>query len=272
MDMAGLERGNGDRRLDGRAAIVTGAGCAGDLPGTGVAIALLFARHGARVAVVDLDPERAENTRRLIDDIGGESMTVTADISKGTDCERAVAEVVAAYGGVDILVNNAAIVAGGTLFNTSEEDWERVLGVNLSGVVYMTRHAMPHLVESDHASVVNMSSIAGLRGFGNFPYAATKGGVIGLTPDLAYTHGKDGVRVNCITPGHLHTPMGSGGGEELRELRRTMGLLPDEGDAWDAAWAALFLASDESRWITGVVLPVDAGTTATTGLALSVRR
>jgi NAD(P)-dependent dehydrogenase (short-subunit alcohol dehydrogenase family) len=142
------------------------------------------------------------------------------------------------------------------------------LDLDLSSVMLMCRSAVPHIRLAGGGAIVNMSSIAGMRGMGSGAYAAAKAGVIGLTYDLAYSHGRDGIRVNCIAPGHLFTPMGNQGGEELRDRRRRAGLLGTEGTAWDAAWAALFLCSEEARWITGVVIPVDAGTTASTALAL----
>jgi NAD(P)-dependent dehydrogenase (short-subunit alcohol dehydrogenase family) len=132
----------------------------------------------------------------------------------------------------------------------------------------MSRRVVPHLRASGGGAIVNLSSIAGMRGIGSGAYGPSKAGVIGLTYDLAYSLGRDHIRVNCVAPGHLYTPMGDQGGPELRDRRRRAGLLATEGTAWDAAWAALFLASDEARWITGVVLPVDAGTSASTALGL----
>jgi len=259
-------------RLAGRVAIVTGAGSEGSLLGTGVAIATLFASQGARVGVVDISAERAARTVELIGGIEGiraTSAAIVADITHGQECERAVREVVERFGRLDILVNNAAISGGGGTATTIDEAaWNRVVDLNLNGVMLMCRSAVPHLQAAGGGAIVNMSSIAGMRGMGSGAYAATKGGVIGMTYDLAYAHGRDGIRVNCIAPGHLYTPMGNQGGEELRERRRRAGLLGTEGTAWDAAWAALFLASEESRWITGVVIPVDAGTTSSTALGL----
>ncbi len=255
------------RRLEGRVALVTGAGSAGALPGTGVAIAALFARHGARVGVVDISAERAANTVELIAGAGGTSHAVVADITEATECERAVGEVVGHFGRLDVLVNNAAITgAGGT--GSYEENWNRVMALNLNAVMLMSRSAVPHLRAAGGGSIVNLSSIAAIRGMGGGAYGPAKAGVIGLTYDLAYTYGRDQIRVNCIAPGHLYTPMGDQGGPELRERRRQVGLLGTEGTAWDAAYAALFFASEESRWITGVVLPVDAGTTVTTALGI----
>ena len=258
-------------RLAGRVAIVTGGGSSGPLPGTGVAIATLFASQGAEVGVVDISEDRAARTVGLIERIGGRAMAVVADVTAATECDRAVSEVVARFGRLDILVNNAAISGGGgTVTTIDESEWNRVVALDLNAVMLMCKYAVPHLGAAGGGSIVNMSSIAATRGLGSGAYAAAKAGVIGLTHDLAYSHGRAGIRVNCVAPGHLFTPMGSHGGGEMRERRRRAGLLGTEGTAWDAAWAVLFLASEESRWITGVVLPVDAGTTSSTALALQL--
>ncbi|HZQ58189.1 MAG TPA: SDR family NAD(P)-dependent oxidoreductase [Acidimicrobiales bacterium] len=255
-------------RLAGKVAIVTGAGSDGPLPGIGVATAALFALHGASVGVVDISGERAANTVELIGRAGGASTAIVADITRGAECARAVEQVVQRYGRLDVLVNNAAITGAGLAGVPYEEAWDRVVALDLTAVMLMSRQAAPHLQAGGGGAIVNMSSIAAIRGMGGGAYGPAKAGVIGLTYDLAYTYGRDGIRVNCIAPGHLYTPMGDQGGPELRERRRRAGLLGTEGTAWDAAWAALFLASDEARWITGAVLPVDAGTTATTALGI----
>jgi NAD(P)-dependent dehydrogenase (short-subunit alcohol dehydrogenase family) len=263
--------GDAGSRLDGRVAIVTGAGTSGALPGTGVAIAVLFANQGAHVGVVDISAERAANTVELIESIGGSCQPVVADITRAENCELVVHQVVERFGRLDILVNNAAISGGGGDATTIDEAaWNRVVALDLNAVMLMSKSAVPHIGAAGGGAIVNMSSIAGMRGMGSGAYAAAKGGVIGLTYDLAFSHGRAGIRVNCIAPGHLYTPMGNQGGEELRDRRRRAGLLGTEGTAWDAAWAALFLASNESRWITGVVLPVDAGTTSSTALGVQM--
>jgi NAD(P)-dependent dehydrogenase (short-subunit alcohol dehydrogenase family) len=257
------------RRLAGRVAIVTGAGGEGPLPGTGVATATLFASQGAQVGVVDISPERAARTVELIESVGGSSVAVVADITSSAQCERAVSEVVDRFGRLDILVNNAAIVGGGGDVTTLDEAmWNQVVAVDLNAVMLMSKFSIPHIRAAGGGAIVNFSSIAGMRGMGSGAYAAAKAGVIGMTYDLAYSHGRDLIRVNCIAPGHIFTPMGNQGGEDVRERRRRAGLLGTEGGAWDAAWLALFLASEESRWITGVVIPVDAGTTSSTALGL----
>jgi NAD(P)-dependent dehydrogenase (short-subunit alcohol dehydrogenase family) len=262
------QAGDPSRRLAGRVAIVTGAGSSGPLPGTGVATAALFANQGAAVGVVDVSAERAANTVEFIEGNGGTCTAVVADITQESECERAVQEVVEQFGRLDILVNNAAITGAGGEQTSHHDVWDRVIALNLTAVMLMSRTVVPHLRAVGGGSIINLSSIAGMRGMGGGAYASAKAGVIGLTYELAYSHGRSNIRVNCIAPGHLFTPMGDQGGPQRREQRRRAGLLGTEGNAWDVAWAALFLASDESRWITGVVLPVDAGATATTALAI----
>jgi NAD(P)-dependent dehydrogenase (short-subunit alcohol dehydrogenase family) len=258
-------------RLEGRVALVTGGGSDGDFLGIGAATSILMAAQGARVGIVDISRERAERTRERIAEFGGECVVAEADVTDTASCARAADAVADRYGRLDVLVNNAALSGGGTVVDIDEEEWERLLRVNLGGVMRMSRAAIPHMARSGGGSIVHVSSIAGTRGLGTSAYAAAKGGVQALTADMAYSHGPEGIRVNCIVPGHLHTPMGFQGSERTRQVRRESGLLDREGDAWDAAWAALFLACDESRWITGVLLPVDAGTTATTHFAVRRR-
>jgi NAD(P)-dependent dehydrogenase (short-subunit alcohol dehydrogenase family) len=265
MDVPNGSRGS---RLAGKVAIVTGAGFDGDFLGTGAATAILLASQGARVGLVDLSTERAAQTRTRIVDTGGDATVAQADVSVPDQCQQAVDTIVSTYGRLDILVNTAGIAAGGSVVDIDEELWDHVVDVNLKSVMLMSRFSIPQLRQQGGGAIVNVSSIAGMRGFGTAPYAASKGGVISLTTDMAYTHGREGIRVNCIAPGHLFTPMGYRGDDELREARRQAGLLGTEGTAWDVAWAALFLASDESRWITGVLLPVDAGATATAALPM----
>lgn len=254
-------------RLAGKVAVVTGAGYEGELLGTGAAIAMLFARHGARTAVLDISPERAERTQAAIGADGGDATVIVADVTSTAECARAVDEIVSVYGRVDVLVNNAGIVGSGSVVDVDESVWDRVIDVNLKSVMAVSRACIPAMRANSGGSIVNISSIAGMRAFGTCAYAASKGGMIALTQDMAYSHGREGIRVNCIAPGHLHTPMGYST-DTNRELRRRAGLLDTEGTAWDVAHAALFLSSDEARWITGALLPVDAGATVVTGFAM----
>jgi NAD(P)-dependent dehydrogenase (short-subunit alcohol dehydrogenase family) len=255
-------------RLASEVAIVTGAGFDGEFIGTGAALAMTFAAQGAKVALIDTSGERAQKTLDRIADLGGDGFVVEADVSDAAACAAAVAAVRGRFGRLDILVNNAAIAEGGTVVDIDLQVWDRVVDVNLGGVMRMSRAAIPAMRSGGRGSIVNISSIAATRGLGTSAYAAAKAGVIGLTSDMAYSHGREGIRVNCIIPGHLHTPMGYRGDPEVRAARQSAGLLGTEGNAWDVAWAGVFFASKESRWITGTSLPVDAGTTATTAFAM----
>lgn len=261
------------RRLLGARALVTGAGTdpTGGPVGIGEAIAVLFAAQGARVAVADVDPARAEATLRMIDDVGGEGAAVVGDLADPDANARCVAEAAAALGGIDTVVNSVAVTAGaGSPVDVDLDDWNRALRCNLGAAVLTVRHAVPHLRQARGGAILNISSIAATRGHGSGAYAASKAALGGLTLDWAYLHGREGIRVNEILIGHVFSPMGDQGGPEIRERRRRAGLLGTEGLAWDVAWPAVFLCSAEAGWITGVRLPVDAGTTTTTSYALGL--
>jgi NAD(P)-dependent dehydrogenase (short-subunit alcohol dehydrogenase family) len=266
--MTDLPEGGIGTRLAGKVAIVTGAGHQHDFLGTGAATSILFAAQGAKVGLVDMVQDRAEETLSRIRKTGGDAVIAIADVSDAGACQRAVETVVDHYGKLDILINNAGMASGGSVVNIDMALWDRVIATNLNSVMLMSRFSIPHLRSAGGGSIVNVSSVAAMRGFGSSSYAASKGGVIALTYDMAYTHGREAIRVNCIAPGHLHTPMGNDDDEEVREARRRSGMLGTEGTAWDVAWAAVYLASDESRWVSGVLLPIDAGTTATAPLAM----
>jgi NAD(P)-dependent dehydrogenase (short-subunit alcohol dehydrogenase family) len=236
--------------------------------GTGKAISTLFAREGAIVALVDLAAERAEATRHEIEREGGEAFVVEADVSEARGA-RQVMEAVSARGrSLDVLVNNVGIIQVGGVVDVEEAEWQRVLDVNLKSVMLMSQQAIPLMKETGGGSIVNITSIAALRGSGTAAYSAAKAGMVGLTQDIAVAYGRDGIRANCIAPGHIHTPMVDDGRGGSREMRRRISPLGTEGTAWDIAWAAVFLASDESRWITGVTLPVDAGVVASMPIML----
>jgi NAD(P)-dependent dehydrogenase (short-subunit alcohol dehydrogenase family) len=252
-------------RLRGRVALVSGAGSAGDLLGTGAATALLFAGQGADVAILDLDRMRGENTLRLIEQLGGRGLVVTADIRDGAACAAAVDVTVKAFGGIDVLMNNTGVGRSGKLGEVSEADWDFVVDVNLKGTMLLSQAALPHLAARKGA-VINVSSVAAQRAHGSLAYAAAKGGLFSMTRDMAYACGPAGVRVNCLVPGYLTTPMGGGGDAKMRDERRKATFLGTEGSGWDIAWAALFLAGPEARWITAQVLNVDAGSTAASNL------
>lgn len=259
-------------RLEGKVAIVTGAGSSGPGVGTGKATSILMAREGARVLLVDQVARHAEETLATIQEEGGEAAVCEADVSRAEHCQALVEAAVERYGGLHVLVNNVGILGPGSVVDVQEEVWERVMDVNLKSMLLTSKYAIPKMVAAGGGSIVNVSSIAGLRAGsseGSIPYSVSKGGVIALTTSMAVQHGRDNIRVNCLAPGHIYTPMVAGSmTPDMRGLRRRAGPLGTEGTAWDIGWAAVFLASEEARWISGVVLPVDAGLLATTPLAM----
>ena len=252
-------------RLAGKVAIITGAGSSGPGVGTGKAAAILFAREGAQVLLVDLAPERAEETLSLIQSEGGEAAVFAADVTRAEDCRRMVDAAIDRYGRLDILDNNVGISRRGTVLEIGEEDWDYVMAVNVKSIVLASKYAIPQMRESGGGSIINISSIAGLRAHSSTPYTTSKAAVQGLTISMAADHGPEGIRVNCIAPGLVYSPMVAPRMDaDLREIRKNAAPLRTEGDSWDIGYAALFLASDESRWVNGVILPVDAGLTAVT--------
>lgn len=255
-------------RLVGKAVLVTGGGSAGDFLGTGAATAILMAAQGATVGILDISGERTEHTLRRIEASGGRGIALTADITDEEAARAAVDDFAHRAGRLDAVVNNAGISGEGSIAATTRAGWDRVFALNVTAAMQVARAAHPHLVRGGGGSVVNISSVAAQRGFGSGAYGASKGALQSMTIDLAYSWGRDNIRVNCLVPGHLHTPIGDHGGEEGRRKRRAANLLGVEGTAWDLAWAVLFLAGTEARWITGAVIPVDAGATAATALGM----
>lgn len=260
-------------RLKGKVAVVTGAGVPGQVAGTGQATAIMFAREGARVLLVDRDEGHALRTLRTIEEEGGEASVFVADVTSSADCQAVSEAAVTRYGALHLLFNNVGISRPGTVVDVKEEDWDDVLTINLKSMMLTSKHAIPRMIASGGGSVINVSSIDGLRAgwVPNISYAAAKGGVIALTRNMAVQHGRDNVRVNCIAPGFLYASLTSGLSQAHRDLRRRATALGTEGSAWDVASAAVFLASDESRWITGITLPVDGGSLAANPLSLLSR-
>ena len=252
-------------RLAGKVAIITGAGSSGPGVGNGKAAAILFAREGAQVLLVDAVPERAEETLAVIKAEGGIASVFAADVTNAEDCRRMVAAAVDRYGRLDALDNNVGISRRGSVLEISEADWDYVMAVNVKSIVLASKYAIPQMLANGGGSIINISSIAGLRAHSSTPYTTSKAAVQGLTMSMAADHGPDGIRVNCIAPGLVYSPMVAPRMDaDLREIRKNAAPLRTEGDSWDIGYAALFLASDESRWVNGVILPVDAGLTAVT--------
>lgn len=247
-------------RLAGKAAIVTGAGAAEDEIGIGRAIAYIMAREGAKVACADLDGARAEATAAQIRAEGGEAIAVAADVSLPDDCEALVENTVKTFGQLDILVNNVGISVPTNLESVTLDLWNRTIAVNLTSVMLMSKYAVPVMAARGGGSIVNISSLAGMRAMGAVAYGPSKAAMAQLSREIGVLHGRQGIRVNTVAPGHVMTPHAmSKLPASMREARRKVGPLGVEGDAWDVAQAVLFIASDEARFINGVHLAVDGG-------------
>jgi NAD(P)-dependent dehydrogenase (short-subunit alcohol dehydrogenase family) len=262
-------------RLEGRVAVVVGGGqTPGEGVGNGRATAILFARAGARVLVVDRHIERAEDTAEAIVQEGGQASAFAADVSREAGCAALVAAAVERYGRLDVLHNNVGIGAGdGTPTAITEEGLERIQRVNLGSVVFACKHALPVMREQRSGVITNISSAAAVCSFPLVAYKTTKAAVNAYTQSLAIGNAPHGIRVNAIMPGLMNTPMAIEGyvarGRDrealVRERDGEVPLAGGMGDGWDVAHAALFLASDEARFVTGVVLPVDGGQAARIG-------
>jgi NAD(P)-dependent dehydrogenase (short-subunit alcohol dehydrogenase family) len=250
-------------RLQGRVAIVAGAGSRGPGLGNGKATAILFAREGARVLCVDHVKERAEETAGLIRTEGGVAEAFAADVTDATACEAMARAAVERWGGLDILHNNVGIESRADLLGTTEEEWDRIMQVDLKPMFLATRAAVPAMIERGGGSIICVSSVAALRAVGRTAYATAKAAVLGFVTSVAGQYGARGIRVNAIAPGMVWTPMVEDLGQEARERRRRASLLGTEGTGWDVGWGAVYLASDEARWVTGQVLVIDAGLTLT---------
>ncbi len=251
-------------RLAGKVAIVTGAGSRGPGVGNGKAAAILFAREGARVLCADLGKERAEETVGIIRAEGGEAIGFEADVTRAADCDAMVADAVQRWGTVDILHNNVGIESRKDLLETTEEEWDHVMTVDLKSMFLATRSTARVMVLRGRGSIICVSSVAAIRAHGRTAYATAKAGIIGFVRTVAGQLGPKGIRVNAIAPGTVWTPMVADHPPEVRERRRAASLLGTEGTGWDIGYGALFLASDEARWITGQTLVIDAGLTMTT--------
>jgi NAD(P)-dependent dehydrogenase (short-subunit alcohol dehydrogenase family) len=260
-------------RFGGKVAIVTGAGCVGAGWGNGRAIAVRLAEEGARVFAVDRDPVRVEETLRLAAGAKSAIEPWACDVTSGESVAAMVAACLGAHGKVDILVNNVGGSAAGGPVEMAEDVWDSQVDMNLKSVFLTCKHVLPTMLARRSGAIVNIASTSGVRwtGSAQVAYAATKAGVIQLSRVVAVQHAAQGVRVNCVVPGQLHTPMvesrlagqRSGGDvESLLAQRRKRIPLGFMGDGRDTANAVLFLASDEARFITGTEIVVDGGMTA----------
>jgi|TARA_B100000470_G_scaffold55246_1_gene41723 NAD(P)-dependent dehydrogenase (short-subunit alcohol dehydrogenase family) len=247
-------------RLEGKVAIVTGAGSRGEGVGNGKATATLFAREGASVLLADMEIERANETLQGIESEGGIASTIKVDVTRDGDCLELVDTAIERYGRLDILDNNVGNSFRKSVTEIEPDEWDSYMELNLKSMVLTSRHAIPRMIDTGGGSIINIASIAGVRASKATVYTASKAGVIGLTISMAADHGREGIRVNAIAPGAVYTPMVSWRlSDEMRAHRKNTTALGTEGTPWDVAWAAVYLASDESRWVTGSILTVDGG-------------
>jgi len=246
-------------KLDGKVALITGAAS-----GIGRASALLFAEEGAKVAVADYVPAQGQETVKMIEEAGGEAIFIEADVSKAADVEKMVKTTVDTYGRIDILFNNAGIMgAFAPTAKTTEEKWDLIMNINLKGVFLGSKYAIPVMLDQGGGVIVNTASTAGMDALPNLPaYSASKGGVILLTKAMAMEYGKKNIRVNCICPGGIRTPIAAASGVAGEQSPLPGQPLRRIGEPEDVAQAALYLASDDSSYITGAALVVDGGWTS----------
>jgi NAD(P)-dependent dehydrogenase (short-subunit alcohol dehydrogenase family) len=264
---------HGSRRLHQRVAIVSGGGSSGPGWGNGKATATLFAREGACVGVIDIDLAAATETVSIIEREGGEALALQADVTDAGAVARAVQKTVDQWGRIDILHNNVGIHRHESMSSISLEDWNAVIATNLSSAFLLCRAVLPQMVRQQKGAIVNVSSIAALRYARRslVAYSTSKGGLLSLTRIIAVEYAAKGIRANSILPGHIDTPMVRRGlGSDAQSVdafvaeRATWCPMGRMGEPWDVAYAALFLASDEAKYITGAELVVDGGLTSAT--------
>jgi len=266
-----------NRRLDGKVAIVTGAGCVGPGWGNGRAVAVRFAEEGAKIYGVDRELDRMDETLQRVRAVGGEITAVACDVTDGDAVARMVLGCVTTYGRIDILVNNVGGSAPGGPVALDEDHWDAQIALNLKSVYLTCKHVLPVMVAQGAGAIVNTSSTSGIRwtGAAQVAYAAAKAGVIQLSRVVAAEYAAKGIRVNTVVPGQLHTPMlearlagqrSSGDVDALLQQRLARIPLGFAGDGRDTANAALYLASEEARFVTGAELVVDGGMTVRCGV------
>ena len=267
--MDGQPQERQEPRLKGKVAVVTGAGGHEGQLGTGRATAICLAKEGARVLVADISTGNAERTvAEIRNELGGEASVFSGDATDADKSRAMIEAAVERYGALDVLVNNLGFggisnVGGSSkaISQIDEDEWQKCFDLNLKTAMLASKYAIPAMIDSGGGSIINLSSIDGMAAATHYgaPYSVSKGALHALTRATAAWHGRDGIRANCIAPGHLHSAFTVGIDADLRDRRRRVVPLGTEGTPWDVAWAVVFLASDESRWISGVTLPVDGG-------------
>lgn len=244
------------RRFEGKVALITGGGS-----GLGRASAVRLAEEGASIAVADINPKGGQETVRQVQSAGGRGLFVLADTTKTEDVKRMVAETVDTFGRLDVLFPSAGVGAGGDVVETTEEHWDRVLGLDLRGVYLTCKYVIPEMRENGSGAIVLVASIGGVLGNWGASFCAAKGAIVNLTRQMALAHAPENIRVNCICPGYIATPIIQGILDNPERLKRTAARHPMGriGQPEEVAATVAFLASDEAAFITGAILAVDGG-------------
>jgi NAD(P)-dependent dehydrogenase (short-subunit alcohol dehydrogenase family) len=253
-----------DAGLSGKVALISGGGAAGDGIGNGRAAAILLARAGVKVLVADRDLSLAERTADMIRAEAGTAAAQACDVTSEAECSALIDAAVERWGRLDFLDNNVGIGSRGSVVDEKPEEYRRVMQVNVETMFLLSKYAIPAMIKTAKGgAIVNISSISALRPRGLTTYSTSKAAVIGLTQAMAVDHGRDNIRVNCICPGPMYTPMvyARGMSEAARAQRANASVLKTEGTGWDVGHAVKFLLSDYARYITGQVLVVDGGVT-----------
>ena len=251
-----------DFGLKDKVAIVAGGGAVGKDIGNGRAASILLAEAGAKVLVADKDDALAKNTVQMIKDRGGEAISISGDLTKSEQCKKVIDFVISKWGRLDILDNNIGIASKLSVVDEPEENWDHVMDINLKPMFLMSKYAIPEMIKSGNGgSIVNISSISATRPRGFTTYSASKGAVLSLSQAMAVDHGADGIRVNCILPGPVYTPMvySNGMTKQHRSQRQNASLIQMEGDGWDIGKAVVYLSSSWARYVTGHLMVVDGG-------------
>jgi NAD(P)-dependent dehydrogenase (short-subunit alcohol dehydrogenase family) len=253
-----------DAGLSGKVALISGGGAADDGIGNGRAAAILLARAGSKVVVADRDLKLAERTVEMIVAEGGTAAALACDVTSEADCKALVEATVKRFGRLDFLDNNVGIGSRGSVVDEKAEEYRRVMQINVESMFLLSKYAIPAMIKTARGgAIVNISSISALRPRGLTTYTTSKAAVIGLTRAMAVDHGADNIRVNCICPGPMYTPMvyARGMSDAARAQRKKASVLKLEGTGWDVGHAVKFLLSNYARYITGQVLVVDGGVT-----------